>query len=74
MYLMQRQRMYKGRQQRSPPGGAQIVMAAPEPARIKTGEMIVATPKQAPVATVNPRQASQERPNEPIIMERPSQQ
>lgn len=50
------------------------MMAGPEPARIKTGEMIVARPTQAPAATVNPRQASQERPNEPIIMERPSQQ
>ena len=74
MYLMQRQRMYKGRSQRAPPGGAEIVMVAPEPARVKSGAMVVARAKQEPAPTVDPRQAAQERPNEPIIMERPSQQ
>lgn len=74
MYLMQRQRMYKGRQGPSPPGRVPLRMAPPEPAPLRSGGMVVAQQVQLPAPTHNPRLASQERPSEPIIMERPSQQ
>ena len=74
MYLMQRQKMYKGRQARSPPGRAQIVMDAPVPQPIRTGDMVVAKKIGPPAPVVNPRKPSSERQDQPIIMERPNEQ